>query len=101
MELNNMCEGSPIRLKNHTAVTFEDRIVVFGGEGGGGGRAAYVYDILGDVWIKAKTLVDMPGVDSHCVAVVEGVMYVYGGYVQAKAELMNDVWALDLKKLTW
>jgi hypothetical protein len=43
----------------------------------------------------------MPGVDSHCVTVLDGKMYVYGGYMPAKAELMNDIYSLDLDKLVW
>ena len=32
VELNNTCEGKPIRLKNHTAISYGDRIILFGGE---------------------------------------------------------------------
>jgi hypothetical protein len=28
-------------------------------------------------------------------------MYIYGGYVPSKAELMNDIYALDLENLSW
>ena len=28
-------------------------------------------------------------------------MYIYGGYIPSKAELMNDVYALDLEKMAW
>jgi hypothetical protein len=28
-------------------------------------------------------------------------MYIYGGYIPSKAELMKDVYAMDLDKLTW
>ena len=28
-------------------------------------------------------------------------MYVYGGYIPSKAELMKDIYALDLAKMTW
>lgn len=30
-ELNNLCEGKSIRLKNHAAVTSGDKIIIFGG----------------------------------------------------------------------
>ena len=30
-ELNNLCDGKPIKLKNHTAVTSGDKIIIFGG----------------------------------------------------------------------
>lgn len=44
---------------------------------------------------------ELPGVDSHCVSVLGQKMYLYGGYIPSKAELMSDVYALDLGKLTW
>lgn len=28
-------------------------------------------------------------------------MYLYGGYIPSKAELMNDIYALDLETLVW
>ncbi len=28
-------------------------------------------------------------------------MYVYGGYISAQAELMNEIYALDLENMTW
>ncbi len=28
-------------------------------------------------------------------------MYVYGGYIPEKAELMNEIYVLDLEKMVW
>lgn len=43
----------------------------------------------------------MPDLDSHAVTVLNDKMYVYGGYIPSKAQLMNDIYALDLKTMKW
>lgn len=35
------------------------------------------------------------------MTVLDGKMYIYGGYIPSKAELMKDVYALDLEKMQW
>lgn len=32
VELNNTCEGKVIKLKNHTSINYQDKIIVFGGQ---------------------------------------------------------------------
>ena len=60
-----------------------------------------MYDIKKNTWQKLKPNVKLPGLDSHCVTVLNNKMYVYGGYKPAKAESMKDIYVLDLDKMTW
>lgn len=43
----------------------------------------------------------MPDIDSHAVTVLNQKMYLYGGYIASNAQLMNDIYALDLKTMKW
>ena len=103
MEINNVCDGKPIRLKNHTAVTYGDKIILFGGEktSSESSNATFIYSISKNSWSQVKSNIELPGVDSHCCTVLDKKMYIYGGYIPSKAELMNDIYALDLENLTW
>ncbi len=102
-ELEAKCEGKPIRLKNHSAVVYEGKMVIFGGEIQSSicSNAIYTYGFESKKWETVANNMEIPRIESHVAIVKDSKMYIWGGYIPEKAEFMREIYSLDLEKMEW
>ncbi|XP_033100788.1 uncharacterized protein LOC117104195 [Anneissia japonica] len=101
------CFGTaPPLLQNHTMVHYNDKIYIFGGELGFGTSdetPLWSYDLLHMSWEKevGGTEVMKPlGRRGHTATLANGVMYIYGGYLDLKGS-SSELWLYDFKSESW
>jgi len=93
-------EGAPRRTE-HTAVVYNNSMVVFGGYSGNGyENSVMVFDIETQQWRQLVTKGEAPSARSAHTAVVVGQsMYVFGGWNGIYC--MNDLHELNFETCTW
>ena len=81
--LNNLCNDKEIKLKSHTGLKYKERLYIFGGERNTniGNNILYKYDLVSELWTAISPNIDVPKIDSHSAAIIEGKMFIYGGYI--------------------
>ena len=61
----------------------------------------YKYDLVSKQWTAILPTTDVPKVDSHSAAVIEGKMYIYGGYLSEEAENMRNIISFEFETEKW
>ena len=64
-------------------------------------NTVFIFDFISHNWKQVKPNIDLPKIDSQCAVAHDGQMYIYGGYVPEKAELLRDIYVFDLEKHEW
>ena len=83
---------------SHTAIVYNDKMIVFGGYNGSDRlNTTYEYDITNDTWTQLSSgAIAM----SNSVSVIyNGKMIVFGGY--NGSEVNNDTWEYDITNDAW
>lgn len=93
-------EGAPRRTE-HTAVVYNNKMVVFGGYSGNGyENSVMTFDFVFGQWQQLATHGESPSARSAHTAVVVGhSMYVFGGW--NGVHCMNDLHELNFETNTW
>ncbi|CAI4036722.1 hypothetical protein SMKI_16G0360 [Saccharomyces mikatae IFO 1815] len=92
----------PPPLTNHTMVTFDNKLWVFGGETPKTiSNDTYCYDPIQNAWSKVETTGEKPPpVQEHASVVYKHLMCVFGGK-DIHNTYSNDVYFLNLLSLKW
>lgn len=93
-------EGAPKRTE-HTAVVYNNSMVVFGGYSGNGyENSVMVFNFATNQWSQLATQGESPSARSaHTAVVVGNSMYVFGGW--NGVHCMNDLHELNFATCTW
>lgn len=92
---------SPYTRDEHTALLWNNCMVVFGGSAGGYKmNDTWLYHIKDNKWEQLETEGDVPELSNHGGAIVGDQMYVFGRKDSADG-LVRVLWKLDLKTKKW
>ncbi|XP_026807019.1 uncharacterized protein LOC113549757 [Rhopalosiphum maidis] len=93
-------------LQEHTAVVYQDKVYVFGGEVGFSSASEsplWSYSIKDNLWkkVKGKSGSNVPkGRRGHTALVYRNSMIIYGGYRDLKGST-NEMWAFHFDTESW
>ena len=93
--------GASIRY-GHTAIEYNGKMYIFGGNSGGSGykNDVYEYDISGDSWTLKTPTGGPPSARERSTAIeYNGKMYIFGGFGGGGA--INDIWEYDISGNSW
>ncbi|KAH6854906.1 hypothetical protein B0I37DRAFT_42407 [Chaetomium sp. MPI-CAGE-AT-0009] len=100
--------GSPAQGKlppartNHSVVTFNDKLYLFGGTNGFKWfNDVWCYDPMTNLWSQLDCIGYIPSPrEGHAAAIVDDVMYIFGGRTEEGADL-GDLAAFRITSLRW
>jgi Galactose oxidase, central domain/Kelch motif len=88
----------PGNLCRHSAIIYEKKMFLYGGnDGGNENNYLYVLDLESYHW--TRFLAEIPPIDSHSVVVYNSKMIIFGGYIGGN--LSNDIFLFDLERHAW
>lgn len=83
----------------HITVTVSDKVLLWGGRGFDSDKVC-VYDLTKRVWKYLHTTGEIPPkLSGSCCSIVDGVLYIFGGFVVDVR--VNSMYSLDLSVLIW
>ena len=88
----------------HSVCNYNGKIYMFGGRNDDDGpiRQVSCFDIATSSWINIETSGDVPNArDGHGCTLIGPVMFIHGGYCEAKSNLTNTLYGLNLETLVW
>jgi len=93
----------PYQRYGHTVSAYENKIYLFGGRNDNFPcNILYVFDTQTYKWSLPKVTGDIPAArDGHSSCVIEGCMYIFGGYEETNYRFGLDVYRLNLKSMDW
>lgn len=94
---------NPPAITNHTMVTYDEKIWVFGGDTIDEGllNSVFMYDPMKNAWTLVETTGAIPPpMQEHAAIVYKDLMCVVGGK-DAEDNYLNSVYFLNLKSLKW
>ncbi|XP_036401536.1 host cell factor 2 [Megalops cyprinoides] len=110
VELDCSCDEAPEEVEEHTMVTYQGLLYVFGGmiDSGYSGRKTplWLYDTDKERWLnwegrninsQSTAPVNRKG---HSAVVFEPAMYIYGGYIDMKGS-SQEFWRFDFDTRAW
>ncbi|XP_038070989.1 attractin-like isoform X2 [Patiria miniata] len=105
---NVTLDGTPLPVEGHTAVLYEDTMVVMFGYSPKYGYLSVVqeYNFINQTWTIARTTGAQPlGTYGHSSAMdpIRNIVYIHGGFVPtaAQTDLTDDLYQYDLAKKEW
>jgi len=108
MLIPNSDSGAPPQGKlppartNHTVVTYNDKLYLFGGTNGFKWfNDVWCYDPMTNLWSQLDCIGYIPSPrEGHAAAIVDDVMYIFGGRTEEGADL-GDLAAFRISSLRW
>ncbi|EAQ89641.1 hypothetical protein CHGG_06260 [Chaetomium globosum CBS 148.51] len=87
---------------NHTVVTYNDKLYLFGGTNGFKWfNDVWCYDPMTNLWSQLDCIGYIPSPrEGHAAAIVDDVMYIFGGRTEEGADL-GDLAAFRISSLRW
>jgi hypothetical protein len=84
----------------HSALVYEDKMIIFGGKNDSYLSDVYEYDVETSIWTQVDPFGETPTPRyGHSCVMIYGTMIVSGGY--GLNYYLNEVYALDLESYTW
>ena len=104
-EVKTLAVKNPLPVAYSGSAVWKNKIYIFGGSPNmtnfntaRATNAVYEFDPLTEKFTK---LPDMPEMVQATGAVVDGILYVFGGYNAAQKYTSNHIYAYDINKKTW
>eukprot|EP00756_Hemistasia_phaeocysticola_P031773 Hpha_TRINITY_DN16375_c1_g5::TRINITY_DN16375_c1_g5_i1::g.62932::m.62932 len=98
------CDGNLLtrRRAHHTAVQWDNKMIVWGGAGAGVGNEVCVYDFRQQTWTQQQCGGDAPPqLAGHTAVIWDDTMWVFGGYEITTRATSDGLWALVLRTGIW